>query len=1042
MSKPPKYVPIFTNRWITGLWTQRSPLRDAATPYLYEKFYSGSRFESLIDGSNCELSNRLTLQRRPGHLVYNSQIFPTIDAFYPFKTFTTNSESIRVMADTSTGGTNNTGIVYDATGPNNQLALLQKGVGAGQTYFQGVGNNLYMGDGVDQKQWVYTDNGLWTPNTFYYVGGSVQDSNNNVQKMVGFNYPLLGTITSVQVSGSGTSNNILVVTVSQSNPLNFQFSFPLNQTFYLNLATYQTFNLVPLTLAACTVTPGGGTTINIAFTFNVTASNYGPTADTGQIYIQNYSQSHFNGAQFTTTVTFAESGPTEPIWNSSVGSYTSDSGTDPILWQMTSEGVIDWSPIGPTTAPVCTNILAPNIGNAWAANTYYFVSQVVVDSNNNIQQLTTAGTTNGTVPSWQTGLNAVTTDDTVQWTNLGSAVRATNTAYALGAFISVTFYITKYIQKTQTYITLGPYTQIYVCTTAGTSSSQPTGSLAWSLGYNGTVYDGTVIWTNQGNSLTRTSSASSTTNIGPNQLVSTFQTIVDSEGSGGGTGNLQKLLDNGVSGSSHPTWATTVNYPTPDNQIYWVCEGPATAANTAPWIYAYAFVNSTTGAVSNSSPESTPLILQASSAIAVNGSGDPNYTTDGVDTIEIYRTVQGGSTLYWLADIPAPPFGGPWQYVDSSPDPPATTSTLNELIEAPVDDSNSPPPAGLINLTYNLSRMWGSVVNVVYWSGGPDTTTGNGNCAWPPANNFVFPSKVVRMWPNGSSGMLVFTVSDVYIITGLGTSSSPFFAQPFLANVGLSNYNAFDINGSVLYMMTTDGHVIELDPNSGISEVGFPIGDKFDNNYIASDAYVTWHVAGSEDKALYVADGQTGWYRMNPTPAPESGTTWSPFATIAQTSGVQAVQSIEILPGTRKLLLGPGPGKTGPILQRDLNTFSDNGTAYPCFATIGSIVLAQPGELAEVSFFMTECSAVGSRPTISVLLDELSGSFENLTTSVNATILPTSTTIFNDWFYLTQGAQPAICRHLQLKVAFSSTDTVKNELLTYSIFGRHFSERG
>ncbi len=1040
MSKPPKYVPIFTNRWITGLWTQRSPLRDAATPYLYEKFYSGSRFESLIDGSNCELSNRLTLQRRPGHTVYNSATFPTIDSFYAFKTFTTNSETIRVIADTSTGGTNNTGIVYDATGPNNQIALLEKGLGAGQTFFQGVGNNLYMGDGVEQKQWVYTDEGMWLPNTVYSVGAIVQDTNYNVQTMVGFSYPPLTAITSVHVTGSGTSSNILTIVFTEpffQNPT----SFGIGSTFYLNFGTYQTLNLVPLTLVSQSTTVVGFVA-TVTLTFNVNAANYGPAADTGTFYVESYTVSHFNGSQTVTVITSATSGTTEPAWATSIGSFTFDSNT--ILWQLATESVVDWAPIGPTFAPTCTNVAAPNLGNAWAANTYYFRAQVIVDSNGNIQQLTTAGTTNGSVPMWMTGLNAVTGDNTVQWTNLGTATRATSTAYTAGQYISVTFYITKYYPKLMEYITFGPYTQMYVCTTAGTSSAAATSSLAWTLAYNGTVYDGSVIWTNQGAMISRQNAATSNTNIGYNQLVSTFQTIVDSVGAGGGKGNIQKLQSDGESGSTAPNpWNTVLNVTTQDNEIAWVCEGPATTGETLPWIYSYSFVNSSTGAVSNSSPQSTGVTLLPSSAIAVNGQGDLNFATDGVDTIEIYRSVAGGSTCYFLADIPAPSNGGPWQYIDTSYDPGQSgTSTLNELIEAPVDDSNSPPPTGLVNLTYNLGRIWGSVVNVVYWCGGPDTTTGSGNCAWPPANNFVFPSKVVRLWPNGASGMLVFTVSDVYVITGLGTTSSPFFAQPFLANVGLSSYNAFDINGSVLYMMTTDGHVIELDPNSGISEVGFPIGDKFDNNYVSSSAYVTWHVAGSEDKALYVADGKTGWYRMNPTPAPESGTTWSPFATVAQVGGVQAVQSTEVLPGTRKLLVGPGPGQTGVILERNLGVFSDNGTPYPCFATIGSIVLAQPGELAEVAFFMTECGAVGSRPTVSVLLDELSGSFESLPTSVNASVLPTSTTVYNDWFYLTQGALPAICRHLQLKVTFSSTDTVQNELLTYSIFGRHFSERG
>jgi hypothetical protein len=287
--------------------------------------------------------------------------------------------------------------------------------------------------------------------------------------------------------------------------------------------------------------------------------------------------------------------------------------------------------------------------------------------------------------------------------------------------------------------------------------------------------------------------------------------------------------------------------------------------------------------------------------------------------------------------------------------------------------------------------------------------------------------------------MIVLSNSNLGTISGNGTASNPFFPPPFLSNIGLSSYNALDVNGSVLYLMSADGHVLELDPNSGVSEIGFPIGDQFDTTYNPASAYLAWHVAGSQDKALYVSNGSTGWYRMNPTPAPETtsgGVLWSPFATI--TGGVQAVQSLETTPGVRTLLLGPT--SSGPILKRDLTTFQDNGTPYTCNAVIGSIVLAQAGELSEVSFFMTECMPVGSHPTISVLLDEISGTFDALPTSTVASELPASTTLYTDWFYLTQGLEPALCRHLQLEIAFPA-ENFKAEVLTYTIYGRHFSER-
>src|SRR6266702_8550773 len=91
LTDPTQFAPLHTNRFMTGLWTNRNQLRDAATTFLYEKFYSATRFDSLIGGLNGELTPKMTMARRPGHIVYNSQIFPAITRFYPFKTFSTST---------------------------------------------------------------------------------------------------------------------------------------------------------------------------------------------------------------------------------------------------------------------------------------------------------------------------------------------------------------------------------------------------------------------------------------------------------------------------------------------------------------------------------------------------------------------------------------------------------------------------------------------------------------------------------------------------------------------------------------------------------------------------------------------------------------------------------------------------------------------------------------------------------------------------------------------------------------------------------------
>jgi len=225
---------------------------------------------------------------------------------------------------------------------------------------------------------------------------------------------------------------------------------------------------------------------------------------------------------------------------------------------------------------------------------------------------------------------------------------------------------------------------------------------------------------------------------------------------------------------------------------------------------------------------------------------------------------------------------------------------MNLLITAAVNLENTPPPNGMTNFAFHLNRIWGSVGNIVVFSNPPGFSVGSNYTQFPPSNYFTFSSKVTRLWPVGTAGILVLTVSDIYIISG--TTTLAFSPAPFLKGVGLLNYNAMSVMGSIICMFTADGQLITLDPNSGVTEVGFPIGNLINQNFNPALAYVSWHVSGSQDKALYLADGSTGWHRLSPTAAPESGLMWAPFATIV--GGTSAVQSIEVSPGVFRLLIG------------------------------------------------------------------------------------------------------------------------------------------
>src|SRR5258708_16562264 len=69
--KSPRYAVIHAGRQFNGLVTNRSPLR-GTLPNMYENFYGLSTPDVMIAGSNVEVSNRLTLVRRPGNPQYDT----------------------------------------------------------------------------------------------------------------------------------------------------------------------------------------------------------------------------------------------------------------------------------------------------------------------------------------------------------------------------------------------------------------------------------------------------------------------------------------------------------------------------------------------------------------------------------------------------------------------------------------------------------------------------------------------------------------------------------------------------------------------------------------------------------------------------------------------------------------------------------------------------------------------------------------------------------------------------------------------------------
>lgn len=771
------------------------------------------------------------------------------------------------------------------------------------------------------------------------------------------------------------------------------------------------------------------------------ATSYSPALmySIGNTVVPGYTLIDANG-NLQVLTTAGTSGALQPTWATTYGATTTD-GT--AVWTCYGSPLQNWGIVAPSTAASPVNASLPNPPNPlWAANTFYAPTTVqVVDTNNNIQTLTTAGTTGGVQPTWNVTLGGTTTDNTAVWTNKGTANWQAGHAYAVGDIVAVSYTVNDVEIPTfdDTLLTRNgvpprvrsykafsvTYNDCFIVTKAGTSAgTQP----VWRPGFGSLANDNTVTWKNIGTKITWAS-------IGAATVVSTAITIQDSNG------NIQMPTLPGKTGATAPTWSTTQGALTTDNTQKWSNMGPIAAgstgaAATGTWLYGYAYKNSVANTVSSMSVLSAPVLLAANSYMLVQGDGCPDQQCD---TIIMFRTTQGGGDLWWLAEFANPGANKTWTFNDTYPD-----SALNEFIAAPENGVNDPPPAGLIHLTYHLNRVWGNVGNIVYYSNPLTTVLGSGTEQFPRSNNyFVFPSVVTRLEPV-SSGLMVFTTSDVYMISGQGTPSSILYAYPLIPGLGLLSYNCLTKLGGTFYLFTSAKKLVALDPSAGFQEPGQPIGDRL-INLSPSTAYLTWHDGGATDTALFLADGSTGWYRMsmNFNSSVESPVVWSPLATIA--GGVKAVQSVETSPGTKQLLLGPAT--TGPILKRNLQVWTDNGAPYTANATIGSIVLAEPGQMAQVAFLAADSVAVqnSTRAAVAVVFDEAlpyyTGTFATLSNVQNdPPRLAPSTSLYSHRYYTNQLQLPTWCRHMQVRISWPA-ENFQNELLSLTIFGAVWIEK-
>lgn len=773
-------------------------------------------------------------------------------------------------------------------------------------------------------------------------------------------------------------------------------------------------------------------------------------------------------------------------WQTQIGATTTEpAGSDgsSLVWELvtiTGSGTGLWQPNMAYTAWTSTTsngfgVVKDNNGSFWvaiqsgtsgasdpfaAAGLYYqtahayTVGTIIIDTNSNRQQVTVAGTSGGAPPVWNRNQGGITVDNgTLRWQNLGSAY-----GYGGPSGSGVPDNGVKWVNVGRSALWIP--NQKYYLPNQGFSApiSVPLGGAD--------INDGTnieyVVQTGVSGSTTPTWNTS--TSIGSNE------TYDPSPAAAGGVVwfNNGPFSQNFLTWSTSHTWAYSYKARSLTDFYSIFVPGTSTPANAPPPGPPFngtlpAPTGSESNLITTSSPVTTKAGANPGSVVSVYG----NYSPDPqIDTIIIWRDAdgQGASNMLELTEIPNISSQAgigkytvngvkyDWVFQDFLPDTPtAQFPGLNALIQAPINHLNDPPLSTFLPMAYNFTRVWGANGLSVSFSAGPDEspTGGNPNEAFPPADKLPFLAPVIRIQKT-VQGLITFTPDSIELIAG-GPQTGSFYSVTLSPGIGLMSFNALDVYAGELFFFSADNQVFVLSPSLSISAFGFPLGDQFANTpssgvldatWNPSTVYLTVHQAGI-DNAIFVADGATGWYRLNPRQVPGAAQgpepIWSPFAKI--TNGAQMVQSVEYVPGLKALVVGSPVTGGFQIFKRSLTVFTDNGQTYDAFFVMGSIVLAHPGQRALLKFLECDFSGISFRPSISFLANEIAGTFVPFTLApqfdppqvYGATITPSSYSPNRYYFVGTEAV--SVCRHLQIKVDFGATAN-GDEVYTMTIYGR------
>lgn len=860
------------SRFYSGLYTFRNPL---VVPVRMMGRRLIELYDALIDGQNMEITNTLTLKRRPGYINYNSNTISGIPlCFYSFKP-SSFPGNVYPIVDTTTS------VLYVPSGATSPTTLITK-LTTDQTNYCGIGPYLYMGNPNFQQKW---------------------DGPQGTQGITNWGIAISSQLNSTGPNGVGTGANSSSGT--WTNPGNIT----------ANDGAFAT-NSVVGSLGSTVNTPGFLQGTNCGFSIPTTTQIVGIQVD-----IKGFSS--LAGSQYRPTTASGVNGYTNPslafdnnLATASVGTLNQYSG--PTTRQETWSG---WA-AGPGS-PISVTL---NINSTVAKGVTVVGSAQLEYSTNGGGSWTTVYNTSS---ARNNATDAISLSTGQNFTQVQVRATINFTSGSGGAAITQSMF------------------EIWI--DAPVASSTGAATISVNLMKAGSVVGAT-----------RTSTPGAANSFitfgGMTDLWGSTFSPIDVNDTGFGAAIVASVTNSSstISFSIDYVQITIFGLGGPTVSLV----GGTLTAQTG-YQYVLCYGNSVSGHVSSPTPVSNTVVPSTQGVqISLTASTDPQ-----VNQIRVFRTTDGGGFPFF--ELPTSPYPNTTQNVVDN----ATDNILQIKNICPLPNFNDPPPAGAVDPVWFAGRLWVHFGNILAFSSGPDITMGNQPEAWFPVYRFALPTTIIRKFPL-PNGMLVFTVDDIFVVRGIDTQS--FTVNEFMRDIGMRNWNAGDSDGSNVYFYTTDRQMLLLNAN-GLQSISGSISDVI-ANVDPSVAYVSTFRYTAKNTLLFLGDGTTNIYPYN-----LAQQAWCPVQ--VPIGGARALGSIETQPGVYNFLRGK-TSTNQTIAQRNLTTFSDEGSNYSCFATFGPIPFANALTLAQIRDIVASYAVGQSNPTISVLANEISGNFQTLTDQV------------------------------------------------------------